>query len=63
MSEMIEFGMANTIEGLARDSIQTKLKGLPSSQLMKVDDVADILLDLQQELLGFTVSVSEPVPA
>ena len=52
-----------TIEDLAKDSIQEKLKELPGSQLMKVTDVADILLDLQQELLAITssASVCEPV--
>lgn len=51
-----------TIEELAKTSIQEKLKELPGSQLMKVSDVADILLDLQQELLAITSSASEPVP-
>lgn len=52
-----------TLEDLAKNTIQTKIKELPASQLMKVDEVTDILLDLQQELLVVSVSSSEPVPA
>jgi len=52
------------IEQLAKDSIQQKIKGLPDSQLMRVDEVTDILLDLQQELLSSSSSASpELAPA
>lgn len=51
-----------TLEDLAKESIQLKLKELPDSNLMEVAKVTDILLDLQQELLA-TASSSEPVPA
>lgn len=37
---------------LAKNSIQTKMRVLPSSQNMLVSDVWDILLDLQNELVA-----------
>jgi hypothetical protein len=37
---------------LAKNSIQNKMRVLPSSQNMLVSDVWDILLDLQNELVA-----------
>lgn len=53
----------DVITGLAKASIQEKLATLPDSQLMRVSEVADLLLDLQQELLRLSASSSEPVPS
>jgi hypothetical protein len=64
MTEMVALDMTiDVIAGLAKTSIQEKIAGLPDSNLMRVDEVVDLLLDLQQELISLTETSSEPVPA
>lgn len=58
---LLTLGMTKTVEELVTDFVQVKMKELPSSELMRVSDVLDILLDLQQELLTSSVSEREPV--
>lgn len=64
MTEMVALDMTiDVIAGLAKTSIQEKIQALPDSNLMRVDEVVDMLLDLQQELISLTTSSSEPIPA
>jgi hypothetical protein len=64
MTEMVALDMTiDVITGLAKTSIQEKIAALPDSNLMRVDEVVDMLLDLQQELISLTASASESVPA
>lgn len=63
VTEMVALDMTiDVISGLAKTAIQEKISALPESTLMRVDEVVDILLDLQQELISLTASASEPVP-
>ena len=57
---LLTLGMTKTVEELVTDFVHVKMKELPSSELMRVSDVMDILLDLQQQLLTSSSSVLEP---
>lgn len=60
VTEMVALDMTiDVITGLAKTAIQDKIASLPNSTLMKVDEVVDMLLDLQQELISLTVSAAE----
>ena len=57
---LLTLGMTKTVEELVTDFVHVKMKELPSSELMRVSEVMDILLDLQQQLLTSSSSVLEP---